>query len=272
MRSMFLICVSVLMVIIVLSPGALANPIPMPETDGMPAPEDSLCDVLFKSEKVVYTIDNENVAKVKAVYILQNTANNNTTLNISLPFSYNIPDDVKLSSNAQPVPFTESDHDSNGTSKYSFIFFHLDFAPGETQTLTATYSLRYSSYWDMWEMQLIPGKVYYQHFWCSYIAETGRYWHNNLDTAEFQFWIKKDLYGSGLEGFQINEESGYVVATKKYTNWKPNENIEAKWERQDTGTTLQAHGFIIFIIVLTIMLVVIAAVVLRRKKKGKKLQ
>jgi hypothetical protein len=271
MRSSVILFASVLTTLILSSPGAVANPIPVPESDGLPAPEDYQFDILFKSEKVVYTIDDENVAKVKAIYVLQNSANNTTTLNISLPFSYNIPDDVKLSSNAQPVPFTESDHDSNGSSRYSFIFFHLDFAPGETQTLTATYSLRYSSYWDMWEPQTVPGKVYYQHFWCSYIAETGRYWYNNLDTAEFQFWIKKDLYGSGLEGFQINEESGYVVATKKYTNWKPNENIEAKWERQDTGTTLQAHGLIILIIVLSLMLIVLAVVVLRQKKKRKML-
>ena len=269
MRLSVLIYASALVAIIVSSPGAWANPIPMPESGGMPAPEDFQLGVLFKSEKVVYTIDNENEAKVKAVYVLQNSANNNATLNISLPFSYEIPDDVKLSSNGQSVPFDKSDHTMNGTLKYSLIWFHLDFAACETLTLIATYSLRYSFYWDLWEMQIVPGRVYYQHFWCSYIAETGRYWHNNLDTAEFQFRIKKDLYGSGLEGFQKTEASGYIVATKTYTNWKPNENIEAKWDRPDGDRTVQAHGFIILIVVLVVILTTVAVVAIRRKKKRK---
>jgi len=271
MRLIALAYALALTAMIVSGPGSMANPIPMPESDGVPAPEDSRLDILFKSEKVVYTIDNEEAAKVMAVYVLQNSANNTTSLNISLPFYYHVPKDLMLTSNGHPVPFEAINLTSFGPSDYSDARFHLEFAGCETLTLNATYSLRYAIYGDLWEMQIVPGRVYYQHFWCSYIAETGRYWHNNLDTAEFQFRIKKDLYGSGLEGFQKTEESGYIVATRTYTNWKPNENIEAKWDRPDVGRTTEAHTLFILMTVLIVVFIVIAVVILRRKKRGKTL-
>ena len=269
MRLFVLIFASVLTAMILSSPNTVANPMPTPESDGVPAPEDSRLDILFKSEKVVYTIDTENVARVVAVYVLQNSANNITSLNISLPFYYNVPKDIMLTSNGQPMPLEVVNLTSFGPSDYSYARFHLDFAACETLTLNATYSLQYAVYYDyLFELLTAPGRVYNQHFWCSYIAETGKYWHNNLDSAEFQFRIKKDLYGSGLDGFQKTEESGYVVATKMYNDWKPDQNIDAKWERPDVGRTVLAHGLLILIIVLIVVLTAVAVIILRRKKKG----
>lgn len=263
-RVLLLIFLAVLTV-----PGTGANPIPMPGSDGTPVPSDSPLAIIFRSEKVVYTVDREDVASVDALYGFQNSLNAPATLNISLPFYHDVPKDLGLAGNGRTVAFETVDSEYPRDPYYSFARFRLDFLACETVNLRAVYTIDYTVYSDWHDpFTLGTGQLSYQHFWCRYIAETGRYWNNSLDSATFQFRIKQDLYGSGLEGFTITRESGYVVATQAYSDWRPDQDIDARWQRPDIGMTLLAHWLPILVVVWVLsMVVVVVAFRQRRLRK-----
>jgi hypothetical protein len=244
-----------------------ANPIPFPESGGQPYTDDYPQTVNFTSEKVVYTIDEEEKAVVDAKYVLQNMANSPVSLNISLPFDSSVPEDLVLFGNGQQMSFRKVNYTYG--MDYAFVSFQVDFQARQKVVLQAGYSIRITAYTEpMFFHNAPPGTQYTRYYWCRYIAETGRFWHNNLDTAQFQFRIRKEFYGSGLEGFNITNEGGYVVATETYYNWRPAENIDVRWQRPDTPMTVATTlPYILLVVLVPAALIAVVFIHLRRKKK-----
>jgi hypothetical protein len=219
---------------------ARANPIPFPESGAQPYTDDIIPFVIFRSEKVVYTIDEEQKAVVSALYVLQNTENASVGLDIALPFDYQVPKDLVLTAGGLPVALGL--FNSTTAIDYAFVSFRLDFSACETLEVLASYSIRISAYTEPAAYEHVaPGTQYTRYYWCRYIAETGRYWQNNLDTAVFQFRIRQELYSSGLKGFNVTRDGGYIVATRTYQDWRPVDNIEVHWQRPDGRTAAVAN-------------------------------
>ncbi len=269
MRPAGMVILATIAALTVPGPVATANPIPVPQGGGDPAPSDSLLDIIFWSENVVYTVDNEVEAGVSALYALSNPNDRPVSANISLPFDSNVPKDLRLAANGNAVVFEAVERDAMRYEQYAYARFRLDFSACETQNIRAVYSVGYSVYSD-WSgpFTLGTGKLSLRHSWCRYIAETGRHWNNSLDSAVFQFRIKKDLYGSGLDGFAITHEDGYVVATQTYYGWRPTENIDARWERPDVGMTVLEHWCPILVTAWVIS-VVLVGIAFRRRRRNR---
>lgn len=245
-----------------------ANPLPEPpekKKGFSPMVGEYNGSINFFSEEVTYTIyDKENV-EVTAYYVFKNLKNETLEQNIMLPF-VDIPKDLEIRKNGKKISYQENNYylSLNGSHFNKVASFNLTFQGYETIIVSARYTLS-----DTISTEKESDYVRYS---CSYLSETGRFWNDSID-ATFTFKIKKDLYyTSDLEDYNVTKNENYVVVTKTYTNWVPDENVEISWKGPNDETTteelLVCCGATIAVIV--VIIVVIFLVV--RKIKGDKNQ
>ena len=171
--------------------------------------------VMFISEEVEYVVDDWWYAwiTVTAHYVFKNPTNKTINQTIFLPFLEYVPDEtLEIRANGNPILYIE-DHSayieeflSELVSKYhdstSLASFNLSFKANETIIVVATYQGDSEREWGSDNPLAFLTDIHR----CKYISKTGGTWNTSLQNASFTFKIKKNLYNSGLEGYNISYE------------------------------------------------------------------
>lgn len=239
-------------IVLFLSFNVVANPLPVSKYSGSLIPGGA--SVNFISEEVTYVVNKKNEAEITALYVLKNPINESCEQSIYLPFRIELPDEIKIFiDNKEIKNFERIGRVDNQDSNYSYILFSINFNELEEKEIIVKYS----------ERNIRTGDWGYKYTYnLRYIAETGGYWNNSLN-ATFTFKIKKDYYTSGIEGYNITEEGDYIVATKTFTNWIPDENIKISWVLEEDSSLICCVIALIFPII-----VVVFFVLLLKKLRG----
>lgn len=260
MKKIIISIFGIFLFFVIFSSNTYANPLPAPEYLGSLTAEKA--DVNFLSEKVTYVIDKENEALVTAEYVFKNPNNSSCEQRFLLPFKYELPDEIKIYVDNNEIDYFEeiSWMDLNLSiyedfDYYDYFSFNISFDAYEEKEIVAEYNERISIA-DSFD-RLLNGetKINYN---LEYLAETGAFWNDSIN-ATFIFKIKKDFFISGLDGYNVTREGGYVVATKTYTDWPSNENIEISWVGPNndliTDELLICCGIIIVIFIVFIVVI-----------------
>jgi len=95
-----------------------------------------------------------------------------------------------------------------------------------------------------------------------YVGSLGRYWNGTVTDAIVEFRIAKELFSSGCEGWDLQEQDGYTVASRHFSNWS-SEDLTFQWSRMvKEGNTMVILG-----IALPCALFPLAAILLLRRAK-----
>jgi hypothetical protein len=202
--------------------------------------------VFLKSEIINVTFSG-NIAKVNATYTFKNSSPNATQLQILLPFE-NFPTKINLTHAGVNLSYTEQKHDGliipYNTSFHGpfgveehhpdhMIQFQLSFSGEDEITISATYERSYS-----FHAEYHTNNYFYNEF--KYIIGTTRWWNHIVDSAHFEFRIKKgefekgginttdydSRYGGGLStSYQLSNESDFYILSTTFTDWLPEKDV-----------------------------------------------
>ena len=254
--NFFKIIVIITILIISILPRSInANPIGVDRCNDMcPVPYEE-SSVYLKSEKIEVTFNDK--AKVKASYTFKNDAENETDLTILLPFKSK-PSNLKIYLNNEKIKYTWTKlppHIRIRTTSYyydmkdynensSAVTFNLLFNENESKTILVKYNRNYYGY-DARDIS------YYSFI---YIVSTARYWHHKIESAEFVFKVPKDRFDKmRTEGYQINSDDKYIIATKTFENTSfGNNEIKFEWTNVRNPSLFENRVVWLLLILITI--------------------
>ena len=219
-----------------------ANPIPRPEKASQPY-ANITSPVIFRSEKVVYTIDEEHEARVDANYVLFNPSPNIVNLSIGLPF-FGYVQNLSLKCNFESVDSIFG-VDVPGLKYDTCAGFNVTLSGEDMVFISASYSL----------FLIVEHQFIFDTTETTYIARSGAFWNGTLERAEFVFKVNKDLMQIGLFGYSLSEQGEYYVGKKVFTDWEPNMDITASWARFEPLSTTFFIVNSCFIIITLIFLI-----------------
>ena len=212
---LFLICFSLLLC----PPSSNANPVPVEPICSSHISPLNETSVYLKSEDIRANISNEVIERVE--YVLKNGDNLSTNISIALPFNTidsNLPENLILTVNGTKKDYNWSTFQYTNLMGWnttcSAIIFNLTFNPLEEKKIVANYSRQFF---------LIEGVRMYH-----YITETGRFWNKSIEYARFNYRLDTtigEIYISGLDNYSSSTDGQYLVISKEFYNWTPEQNI-----------------------------------------------
>jgi hypothetical protein len=241
-----------------LTPSVLCNLIPVKSEGGSPSIDDDT-ELIFFDEKITYIIDEPSVANVTAVYYFKNPTNQSILQKLFLSYKHTILN-LSIDANNKSIHAQKAEdwlpYYVEGV-RLSWMTFKVTFPEYEITIINATYK---TAVGRDYTRNPFPLSLFTKIYQVGYISETGSTWNNPIN-ATFIFKINKDLYLLGLDNFDITRDDDYIIASKTFTNWLPDRNIEAEWHQfQFKFETL------LLIIVITI---IVALVLLRITKRNR---
>ena len=258
------------------------NPIPTDiwiksEQDASPMPLNGSYPIYLKEEIIKVTFDSSE-AHFRGRYTFKSLSTENITVEILFPFrekprGLKVRDgdmgiewrEVPINSSIFHDPLT-SNIDGDFTGGYIVqlcMVFSLSFSPGEEKTVKIEYRRDYMIYDSSLNTEII--------YRFDYIIGTARAWGRPIDHALFEFKIPSSMYTSGLNGFEVRREFGYVVAKVEYRNWTPEDKyLTVRWEEVKVGAVVRMFSPILIPITVIIITIVALAIYRRRKKYSMK--
>ncbi|RLF54582.1 MAG: hypothetical protein DRN28_04975 [Thermoplasmata archaeon] len=254
-----------------------ANPIPTDigiksKQDASPMPLNSSHPIYLKEEIIKVTFDSSE-ARFSGKYTFKSLSTESIIVEILFPFrekprGLKVKDgdievkwrDVPINDSIFYAPFT-SNIDGGLTGEYVVqlcMVFSLHFSPGEERTIRIEYRRDYMIYDSSLNTEII--------YRFDYIIGTARAWGRPIDHALFEFKIPSSMYTSGLEGFEVRREFGYVVAKEEHWNWTPEDKyLTVRWEDVKVGAVIKMY--LPILIPITVIIVAIVAIAICRRRK-----
>ena len=237
-----------------------SNPLPLTNYgSGTPFYVSTNTSICFLSENVTYEINDGHWAEVTAVYVFHNPTNTTIEQTLAIPFDIGLPRYLQIFANTKEIfnaSFSNNQAHNiefNGET-YSAYLFAFDFKENQTTHMTVRYDEYYSVPLGILEFE----NPFFGSKTCTYLAKTGASWNNTLN-ATFTFKINQNMFPIGLDGYNKTYEGGYVVASKSFAHWIPDEDITIEWTSFNIPCCLG--------VILPIILVTIIIILWRNKRK-----
>jgi hypothetical protein len=200
------------------SPIVDANPIPIVIQGGNPVIDNETS--IYLKEEVV----NISTGDVEAIYTFKNQNNESVTQLIYLPFlsNYGILEYsyLTITSNGKYISFNQTSFNDSDHRQYDAISFELTLGPFKEKEIIAQYDTDFEQ----------SSTNTYTTYSYTYLTTTGKYWNHSIDNAEFNFIISNSMCDTHyFPDYEVIENEDYIIATRKYIDWKPWGDISISW-------------------------------------------
>ncbi|HHD16743.1 MAG: hypothetical protein DRN37_00785 [Thermoplasmata archaeon] len=280
--------VILLLGLVLLAAGALsasANPIPgelIDENGGgaSPSPAEGPSTMgnlsVYLSEETIRATLGLSSADVEAGYLFRNTAGEDVSVGIILPFWDDF-SEVEIEAGGNEIHYsrttfmyTSQEHNSGDVEFLEGVSFTI-VVPGMSRVAV---NVSYTGKVNVYDTDLNNEILY----WFSYLVGSAVYWNHSIDHAYFEYRLPGKYYsrmGDIGSDWEVEKKGSMMVFTIEHRNWTPTKDlITLGWERDRPFLDRMFFNFTlgqILLAALALIIVVLLAVLsirfVRKKRK-----